>query len=50
MVTLNDALAELVVNDLVTPEEALTKAVDRAEFAKLLSARGINLEGRAAPE
>ena len=51
MVTLNDALAELVVNDLVTPEEAFTKAVDRADFAKLLSARGINLEERApAPE
>ena len=51
MVTLNDALAELVVNDLVTPEEAFTKAVDRADFAKLLSARGINLEERTpAPE
>jgi twitching motility protein PilT len=43
MVTLNDALAELVEKKLVDPEEAHSKAVDRSEFAKVLSAKGIKL-------
>jgi twitching motility protein PilT len=41
---LNDALAKLVDDGLVEPLEAWTKAVDRANFANLLSTRGIQLD------
>jgi twitching motility protein PilT len=44
MVTLNESLMELVTKGLVEPEEACAKAVDRAEFAKLLAARNIKVE------
>ena len=40
MVTLSDALAELVEKKLVSPDEAHGKAVDRSEFAKVLAAKG----------
>ncbi len=43
MVTLNDALAKLVEAKVCEPLEAYSKAADRAEFEKLLSARGIQL-------
>jgi twitching motility protein PilT len=41
MMTLNEALAELVVKKLVAPEEALLKAVDKAGFEALLKRQGI---------
>jgi twitching motility protein PilT len=40
MVTLNDALLELVVRGDVEPAEAYAKAVDKAAFAKMLEQRG----------
>ena len=43
MVTLNDSLAKLVEAKVCEPLEAYSKAADRAEFEKLLSARGIQL-------
>jgi twitching motility protein PilT len=36
MVTLNDALFDLVTKKLVAPEEALSKAIDKAGFEALL--------------
>ena len=36
MQPLNDSLAELVKNKLVTPEEAYVKAVDKAGFEAML--------------
>ena len=44
MATLNDSLLDWVRKDAVTPEEAYRKAVDRAEFAKLLQAKNIPLQ------
>ncbi len=41
MVTLGDALLELVADGRVDPEEALNNAPDRAEFAKLLQLKKI---------
>jgi twitching motility protein PilT len=41
MVSLNDALMELVTKKLVTPEEAYVKAVDKASFDMLLKRGGI---------
>jgi twitching motility protein PilT len=40
MVTLNDALMELVTKKLVEPDEALSKAVDKAGFEALLKRGG----------
>jgi twitching motility protein PilT len=40
MVTLNDALLELVTKKLVAPDEALAKAVDKAGFESMLK-RGV---------
>jgi twitching motility protein PilT len=40
MVTLNDALMELVTKKLCTPEDALAKAVDKASFEALLKRAG----------
>ena len=48
MVTLNDALIELVDKGLVDPKEAYVKAVDKISFAAMLSQRGLRsafLEG-----
>ncbi len=44
MVTLNDALLKLVTDGEVEPDEACAKAVDRAEFRRLLSAKGFQVE------
>ncbi|MBI3492479.1 MAG: PilT/PilU family type 4a pilus ATPase [Acidobacteria bacterium] len=41
MVTLNDALMELVTKQLTTPEEAYAKAADKAGFEALLKRAGI---------
>src|SRR5213595_1861520 len=43
MVSLNDALLELVTKKLVEPAEAYAKAVDKAGFDALLKRAGINL-------
>ena len=40
MVTLNDALIDLVDRDLVEPKEAYMKAVDKANFVAMLKNRG----------
>jgi twitching motility protein PilT len=47
MLMLNDALLDLVTRDLVTPEEAYAKAVDRASFATLLAGQNIRLDTEA---
>jgi twitching motility protein PilT len=41
MVTLNDALMEMVTKKLVAPEEAYAKAVDKASFEGLLKRAGL---------
>ena len=43
MVTLNDALLDLVRKKLVLPEEALSKSVAKAELRKALDASGLKL-------
>ncbi len=43
MVSLNDALLELVTKTLVAPEEAMAKAVDKVGFDAMLKRAGINL-------
>jgi twitching motility protein PilT len=43
MVSLNDALMDLVAKKLVAPEEALSKAVDKAGLDALLKRAGINV-------
>jgi twitching motility protein PilT len=48
MVTLNDALFDLVQKKLVAPEEAYSKSVDKAGFEVLLKRANINLK-TAAP-
>jgi twitching motility protein PilT len=48
MVTLNDALFDLVQKKLVAPEEAYSKAVDRAGFEALLKRANIVLKTAAA--
>ncbi len=42
MVTLNDALLDLVTAKLVEPKEAYIKAIDKAAFTTSLKAKGIN--------
>jgi len=46
MVTLNEALMELVTKKLVAPDEALSKAVDKAGFEALLKRGGHGVEQR----
>jgi twitching motility protein PilT len=41
MQTLNDALADLVKNKLVAPEEAYVKAVDKTGFEAMLKRLGV---------
>jgi len=48
MVTLNDALMELVTKKLVAPDEAYSKAVDKPGFEALLKRAGFNLPAPAA--
>ena len=54
MVTLNDALMELVTKKLVAPDEALAKAVDKPGFESLLKRAGLNTapvaDGRPRPQ
>jgi twitching motility protein PilT len=47
MVSLNDALMELVNKKLVEPAEAMAKAVDKGGFDSLLKRAGFNLAGVA---
>ena len=42
MVTLNDSLMDLVTKKLVAPEEAYSKAVDKAGFEGSLKRAGID--------
>jgi twitching motility protein PilT len=44
MVSLNDALMDLVVKKLVTPDEAYSKAVDKGGFEGLIKRAGLTLE------
>jgi len=48
MVTLNDALLDLVDRDLVEPLDAWSKAVDKGMFQQALQSRGITLDRAAA--
>ena len=48
MVTMNDALLDLVEKDLVDPNDAWLKAVDKGGFQQALQSRGITLEKAAA--
>ncbi|HEY3884060.1 MAG TPA: type IV pilus twitching motility protein PilT [Vicinamibacterales bacterium] len=50
MVSLNDALMELVTKKLVEPAEAYSKALDKTGFDGLLKRAGINLGAPAAPQ
>jgi twitching motility protein PilT len=49
MVSLNDALMDLVAKKLVEPAEAYAKAVDKGGFDALLKRAGITLAGAVAP-
>jgi twitching motility protein PilT len=49
MVSLNDALMDLVTKKLVEPAEAYAKAVDKSGFDGLLKRAGINLPGVPDP-
>ena len=46
MVSLNDALMELVTKKLVTPDEAHSKSVDKGGFEGLLKRAGLTLESK----
>ena len=50
MVSLNDALMDLVTKKIVEPAEAYAKAVDKAGFDAALKRAGINLGGPADPK
>ena len=43
MVTLNDALMDLVTKKLVAPDEAMSKAVDKAGFEALIKRGGVGV-------
>ncbi|HYT73718.1 MAG TPA: hypothetical protein VEL79_03120 [Vicinamibacterales bacterium] len=49
MVSLNDALMELVNKKLVEPAEAYAKAMDKTGFDALLERAGINVNAQADP-
>jgi twitching motility protein PilT len=46
MVSLNDALMELVTKKLVAPDEAYSKAVDKGGFEGLIKRAGLSLEAK----
>ena len=50
MVSLNDALMELVTKKLVEPAEAYAKAVDKSGFDAALKRAGINVTPAGAPQ
>ena len=47
MVSLNDALIELVTKKLVAPDEAYSKSVDKTGFEALLKRVGIDIKATA---
>jgi twitching motility protein PilT len=49
MVTLNDALLELVRKKVVEPREAWAKAAAKAEFKALLERNGFKVEAPPEP-
>jgi twitching motility protein PilT len=49
MVTLNDALMDLVTKKLVTPEEAYVKAIDKAGIEVVMKRAGLNPNPTAVP-
>jgi twitching motility protein PilT len=50
MISLNDALMELVTKKLVAPDEALSKAVDKAGFDALLKRAGLSATPETRPK
>jgi len=44
MVTLNDALLDLVTKKVVAPDEAYAKAVDKPAFEALLKRQGLSVQ------
>lgn len=44
MCTLNDSLLDVVMRDLVTPEEALFKSIERNDLMKMFDEKGIEYE------
>jgi twitching motility protein PilT len=48
MVTLNDALFDLVKRSVVAPQDALAKAVAKGEFKSMLERGGFKLDAAAA--
>jgi len=49
MVTLNDALMDLVTKKIVAPEEAYVKSIDKAGFETMLKRVGLSGTGVPAP-
>jgi hypothetical protein len=49
MVTLNDALMDLVTRKLITPEEAYSKAIDKAGMDMVMKRGGIDTAKLAIP-
>jgi twitching motility protein PilT len=49
MVTLNDALMDLVTKKIVAPDEAYVKSIDKAGFETMLKRVGLSGTGSAAP-
>ena len=49
MVTLNDALMDLVTKKIVAPEEAYVKSIDKAGFETMLKRVGLSGAGTPAP-
>ncbi|MFA6035115.1 MAG: ATPase, T2SS/T4P/T4SS family, partial [Myxococcota bacterium] len=50
MISLNDALANLAADGVVTPEEAYSKSVDKAGLINIFKNRGINFKLGATAE
>ena len=50
MVTLNDALMDLVNKKVVAPHEAYSKAVDKTGFDALLKRAGVDARPVTAPK
>jgi twitching motility protein PilT len=48
MVCMNDTLVELVKTNVITAEEALTKAVGKTELKGMLARAGVKIDGAAA--
>ena len=50
MVLLNDALLKLVMDDLIDPQEAINRSIDRRDLLQKLKVAGIWFEGMAEEE